>query len=139
GDTAGVTRITLRDVKTGGVASTVAVYMDEVPFGSSTGLANGSILSGDFDPFDIQRIEVLRGPQGTLYGASSLGGVIKYVTTPPKLKRFEVRAQAGIESTKDSSGLGYNAAGIINVPLGDKAALRVDGFLRKDQGYVDSI
>ena len=53
GSTAGVTRITLRGVNTGGVASTVAIYMDDVPFGSSTGLANGAILSGDFDPFDI--------------------------------------------------------------------------------------
>jgi outer membrane receptor protein involved in Fe transport len=138
-DTPGVTRITLRGVNTGGVASTVAVYMDEVPFGSSTGLANGAILSGDFDPFDINRIEVLRGPQGTLYGASSLGGVLKYVSTPPKLDRLEARAQVGLESTKGSGSLGYNTAGIINVPLGDKAAIRIDGFLRKDQGYIDSI
>ena len=138
-DTPGESRITLRGANTGGVASTVAVYMDEVPFGSSTGLANGAILSGDFDPFDIQRIEVLRGPQGTLYGASSLGGVIKYVSQPPKLKRFEVKAQAGIEDTKGAGKLGYNTAAIVNVPLGDKAAIRVDGFLRKDGGYIDSI
>ena len=65
-DQAGKSRITLRGANTGGVASTVAVFMDEVPFGSSTGLANGAILSGDFDPFDLNRIEVLRGPQGTL-------------------------------------------------------------------------
>lgn len=139
GSTPGVTRITLRGVNTGGVASTVAVYMDEVPFGSSTGLANGAILSGDFDPFDIDRLEVLRGPQGTLYGASSLGGVIKYVSTPPKLRRLEARVQVGIEDTRGSGKLGYSTAGIVNVPLGDKAALRVDGFLRKDQGYIDSV
>jgi outer membrane receptor protein involved in Fe transport len=112
--------------------------MDDVPFGSSTGLANGSILSGDFDPFDLNRIEVLRGPQGTLYGASSFGGVLRYITNAPKLNRFEVRAQGGLEDTAHG-GLGYNAAGVINVPLGDKAALRVDGFYRKDHGYVDSI
>ena len=69
----------MRGVNTGGVASTVAVYVDETPFGSSSGLVNGAILAGDFDPFDMQRIEVLRGPQGTLYGASSLGGVLKFV------------------------------------------------------------
>ena len=78
-NTRGVSRITLRGINTGGVASTIGVYVDDVPFGSSTGLANGAILSGDFDTFDMNRIEVLRGPQGTLYGASSLGGVIKYV------------------------------------------------------------
>jgi outer membrane receptor protein involved in Fe transport len=138
GSTAGVTRITLRGANTGGVASTVAIFMDDVPFGSSTGLANGSILSGDFDPFDIDRIEVLRGPQGTLYGASSFGGVLRYITKAPKLNRTEVRAQAGIEDTAHG-GLGNNMAAVFNLPLGNKAAARVDGFYRKNHGYVDSI
>ena len=137
-DQAGESRITLRGANTGGVASTVAVFMDEVPFGSSTGLANGAILSGDFDPFDLARIEVLRGPQGTLYGASSFGGVLKYVTNAPRLDRFEVRAKAGVETTK-GGGLGHNAAAVLNAPLGDQAAVRVSGFLRKEPGYVNSI
>jgi iron complex outermembrane receptor protein len=138
GSTAGVTRITLRGANTGGVASTVAIFMDDVPFGSSTGLANGSILSGDFDPFDLNRLEVLRGPQGTLYGASSFGGVIRYITNAPKLNKFEVRGQAGIEDTAHG-GLGYNAAAVFNAPLGNNAAIRINGFYRKDAGYVDSI
>jgi outer membrane receptor protein involved in Fe transport len=138
GSTAGVTRITLRGANTGGVASTVAIFMDDIPFGSSTGLANGSILSGDFDPFDLNRLEVLRGPQGTLYGASSFGGVLRYITNAPKLNRTEVRAQAGLEDTAHG-GLGYNTAAVLNVPLGDKIAVRVDGFYRNDHGYVDSI
>lgn len=138
GDTPGETRITLRGANTGGVASTVAVFMDEVPFGSSTGLANGAILSGDFDPFDLNRIEVLRGPQGTLYGASSFGGVLKYVTNAPKLNSLEARGQVGVESTK-GGGLGYNSAAVINAPLGSEMALRVSAFWRKDPGYIDSI
>lgn len=138
GSTAGVTRITLRGANTGGVASTVAIFMDDVPFGSSTGLANGSILSGDFDTFDLNRIEVLRGPQGTLYGANSFGGVIRYIPNAPKLGSLEMRAQSGIEDTAHG-GLGYNAAAVLNVPLGPKVAVRVDGFYRKDHGYVDSI
>jgi iron complex outermembrane receptor protein len=138
GSTSGVTRITLRGANTGGVASTVAIFMDDIPFGSSTGLANGSILSGDFDPFDLNRLEVLRGPQGTLYGASSFGGVLRYITNAPKLDRTEVRAQAGLEDTAHG-GLGYNAAAVLNVPLGDKVAIRIDGFYRKDHGYIDSI
>ena len=64
--TAGQGRLVLRGINTGGVASTVGVYMDETTFGSSSGLVNGAILSGDFDTFDLERIEVLRGPQGTL-------------------------------------------------------------------------
>lgn len=138
GSTAGVTRVTLRGTNTGGVTSTVAIFMDDVPFGSSTGLANGSILSGDFDPFDLNRLEVLRGPQGTLYGASSFGGVVRYITNAPKLGRFEARAQAGIEDTAHG-GMGYNAAAVVNAPLGDKAAIRINGFYRNDHGYVDTI
>ena len=67
----GITTLTLRGQNAGGVGSTVAVYIDESPFGSSSALLNGSILSGDFDTWDLQRVEVLRGPQGTLYGANS--------------------------------------------------------------------
>src|SRR6185436_14855036 len=91
---AGSSRITLRGINTGGVASTVGVYVDDVPFGSSSGLANAAVLSGDFDTFDLARIEVLRGPQGTLYGASSLGGVLKYVANEPSTDGFEARFKA---------------------------------------------
>ena len=91
----GAGRLVLRGVNTGGVASTVAVYVDETPFGSSSGLVNGAVLAGDFDTFDIARIEVLRGPQGTLYGASSLGGVLKFVTNAPVLGVVSARARRG--------------------------------------------
>src|SRR4029450_13346305 len=91
----GVGRLVLRGVNTGGVSSTVAVYVDETPFGSSTGLVNGAILAGAFDTFDVARIEVLRGPQGTLHGASSLGGVLKFVTNTPQLGELTARGRAG--------------------------------------------
>src|SRR5688500_2103581 len=135
--TPGVGRLVMRGVNTGGVASTVAVYIDETPFGSSSGLVNGAILAADFDPFDIARIEVLRGPQGTLYGASSLGGVLKFVTNTPQLGKLTGRAQAGLEFL-DDGGTGYNMNGVINVPLGDTAAFRGSGFYRKRAGWVDA-
>jgi outer membrane receptor protein involved in Fe transport len=136
--TPGVSRITLRGINTGGVASTVGVYVNDVPFGSSSGLANGAILSGDFDTFDMARIEVLRGPQGTLYGASSLGGVIKYVANEPSTDGFEGRVQT---SAEDASGgdMGYTATGVVNMPAGDMFAARVSAFYRHDGGYIDSI
>jgi outer membrane receptor protein involved in Fe transport len=132
----GNTRIVLRGVNTGGVGTTVGVYVDETPFGSSSGLVNGAILAGDFDTFDVQRLEVLRGPQGTLYGASSLGGVLKYVTVPPKLDSLSVRGRAGIESVH-SGGIDWNTDAVVNAPLGSKAAIRASGFYRHDSGWID--
>jgi outer membrane receptor protein involved in Fe transport len=135
--TPGNARLVLRGVNTGGVSSTVAVYVDETPFGSSTGLVNGAALAGDFDTFDISRIEVLRGPQGTLYGASSLGGVLKFVTNAPQLGQFGARGRAGLEFV-DGGGTGYNVNGVVNAPLGDIAAFRGSGFYRKNAGWIDS-
>lgn len=138
GGTPGVSRLTLRGINTGGAASTVAVYVDDVPFGSSSGLANGAILAGDFDTFDVERIEVLRGPQGTLYGASSLGGVLKFVTAAPKIGRFEAEARAGVETVKGGDW-GYSGAGLVNIPLSERIAIRASGFYRFDDGFIDSI
>ena len=137
-NTRGVTRISLRGINTGGVASTVGVYVNDVPFGSSSGLANGAILSGDFDTFDLARIEVLRGPQGTLYGASSLGGVLKYVANSPSTAGFEARIQGTIEDVSGGD-LGQSLAGVLNVPLSDGVAIRASGFYRSDEGFIDSI
>lgn len=134
----GVTRLTLRGINTGGVASTVGVYVDDVPFGSSTGLANGSILSGDFDTFDMNRIEVLRGPQGTLYGASSLGGVLKYVPNRPSTDGFEAKIKVSAEDV-DGGDVGSAVTGVLNVPVSDTFAIRASGFYREDKGYIDSI
>jgi iron complex outermembrane receptor protein len=138
GDTPGVTRITLRGVNTGGVASTIGVYLDDVPFGSSSGLANGAVLSADFDTFDMARIEVLRGPQGTLYGASSLSGVLKYVPNRASTEGFEARAKGSLETVKNGD-LGYAVTGVVNVPLGDTFAVRASAFYRSDDGFIDSV
>jgi outer membrane receptor protein involved in Fe transport len=138
GSTRGVTRLTLRGVNTGGVASTVGVYVGDTPFGSSTSLANGAILSGDFDTFDLMRVEVLRGPQGTLYGASALGGVMKYVPNPANTEKFEGKLQGTVESVKDADP-GYAITGVVNVPLSDQFAIRASAFYRVDEGYIDTI
>jgi outer membrane receptor protein involved in Fe transport len=137
-NTRGISRVTLRGINTGGVASTVGVYVNDVPFGSSSGLANGAILSGDFDTFDMERIEVLRGPQGTLYGASSLGGVIKYVANEPSTDAFEGRLQGSVEDV-DGGDLGYAVTGLLNMPINDAFAVRASGFYRTDEGFIDSV
>lgn len=136
--TPGEGRLILRGINTGGVASTVGVYVDDTPFGSSSGLVNGAVLAGDFDTFDLNRIEVLRGPQGTLYGASSLSGVLRFVTNAPSVDAFQVRGRAGLESVKGGD-LGYSANAVVNVPLSPTIAFRASGSYRKDAGFIDSI
>src|SRR5450432_2958630 len=131
----GVTTLTLRGQNAGGVGSTVAVYIDESPFGSSSALLNGSILSGDFDTWDLQRVEVLRGPQGTLYGANSEGGLLKFVTQAPVLGSFSGAAEVSGEVTGGTAG--GEVRGVVNSPLGDKVALRVGGFTQDVPGFVD--
>jgi len=136
--TPGQTRITLRGINTQGVASTVGVYVDEVPFGSSTGLANGGVLAGEFDTFDVARIEVLRGPQGTLYGASSLAGVFRYIMNEPSTAGVEARLLGSVETVADGD-LGYSVKGMVNLPVSDQWAVRASGFYRFDDGFIDSI
>jgi iron complex outermembrane recepter protein len=133
---AGQARLVLRGINSGGVGATVATYVDETPYGSATSLANGAVLAPDIDPFDLQRVEVLRGPQGTLYGANSLGGLVKYVTVAPQTDAFHMAAEVGGESLShgDTGASGRLAA---NIPLSDTIAVRASGFYRKDPGYID--
>ena len=133
---AGNSRIVLRGVNTGGVGATVATYVDETPFGSATALANGAILTPDIDPFDLARVEVLRGPQGTLYGANSLGGLVKFVTVEPGTGGFGGAAELGVEGVSHGDTAWWGRAAV-NVPLSDNAAFRVSGFYRQDPGYID--
>jgi outer membrane receptor protein involved in Fe transport len=133
---AGNSRIVLRGINTGGVSATVATYIDESPFGSATGLANGAILAPDIDPFDLARVEVLRGPQGTLYGANSLGGLVKFVTVAPDPKKFGGAAEIGGESVSGGD-TGWWGRAAVNVPLGPVAAFRASGFYRRDPGFID--
>lgn len=131
--------LSIRGVTTGERLAnpTVAIVVDDVPFGSSTYLGQAQIP--DFDPATLERIEVLRGPQGTLYGASSLGGLVKYVTRTPSLTEFSGRVELGANHVTDG-GEGYSARGSINVPLvTDKVGLSVSGFYRKEPAFVDNI
>jgi outer membrane receptor protein involved in Fe transport len=136
--TAGFGRLVLRGINTGGVGSTVGVYVDDTPFGSSSSLVNGALLAGDFDTFDVARVEVLRGPQGTLYGASSMGGILKFVTSEPDTQHLEGKVRGGVETT-DGGALSYYGNAMINIPLGDTLAFRASGTYRRNGGFIDSI
>jgi iron complex outermembrane recepter protein len=132
----GNTRLTLRGQNTGGDGSTVAVYIDESPFGSSNALANGAFNTGDLDTWDMQRIEVLRGPQGTLYGANSEGGLLKFVTNAPVLGSLSGAAEVTGQSV-DHGGDGGDVHAMLNLPLGDMMAFRISGFDQDVPGYIN--
>src|SRR6185437_10236977 len=86
---------------------------------------------------DLARIEVLRGPQGTLYGSSSIGGLLKFVTVDPSTDELTGRLQAGASAVFNGNKPGYNVRGSVNVPLSDTWAFRASAFTRLDPGYID--
>ncbi len=132
----GETQLILRGITTGPQPnSTVGTYVDDTPFGSSSIFTNGGVLTPDIDPSDVQRIEVLRGPQGTLYGANSLGGLLKFVTAPPDPSGYHGRVEADGE-TVDGGGNGYGLRAMVNVPITDTLAVRANFFNRDDPGYI---
>ncbi|WP_044559350.1 TonB-dependent receptor [Azospirillum sp. B4] len=133
---AGQARLILRGINTGGVGATVATYVDETPYGSATSLANGAILTPDLDPVDLERVEVLRGPQGTLYGANSLGGLVKYVTVAPSTEGVHASAEMNMEDVGHGD-TGWSGRASVNVPVTDTLAVRASGFYRRDPGYID--
>jgi outer membrane receptor protein involved in Fe transport len=114
----------------------IGVYVDEV---SMTMPSLGGIL-GTAAPsfFDASQVEVLRGPQGTLYGAGSMGGTIRVVSNQPKLDRFEGSASA-MTSFTENGGMNYQADTIGNMPLGDASAARVGVQYTHNGGYIDRI
>jgi outer membrane receptor protein involved in Fe transport len=132
----GLGRLVLRGINAGGVSATIGTYIDETPYGSVTGLANGAVSAPDFDTFDMQRVEVLRGPQGTLYGASSLGGLLKFVTNAPDPSHLYSHFDTAVEST-NSAPVGGSVRGVVNVPLGDTMAVRASGYWDNLPGYID--
>lgn len=133
--------LAIRGITTGAIASgppapapTVGVMVDDVPFGGTGG---GDTLVPDFDPGDLARIEVLRGPQGTLYGASSLGGLLKFVTVDPSTDGFSGRLEAGTSGVQNGAQLGSTFRGSVNVPLSSDLAVRASAFTRLDPGYIN--
>lgn len=130
--------LSIRGITTGRGNPVVGVMIDGVPFGSSSGLGGGEVVP-DIDPGNLERLEVLRGPQGTLYGASSMGGLLNFVTRKPSMSGFSGRVQLSGASVEGSSDIGHTIRGSANIPVSDTIALRVSGFHRHDAGYIDNL
>lgn len=138
---AGQTSIAIRGITTGGQTNpTVGITIDDVPYGSDSILGYASVLVPDIDPADLERVEILEGPQGTLYGASSIGGLIKFDTVAPSTKALSGQVEADLSSVDHSDGVaGYTGRASINVPLSSSLAVLASGFTRRDPGFVDNI
>lgn len=119
----------------GGSVATVGFYIDETPLSASAVALNGRTVI-DADLFDLNRTEILRGPQGTLYGAGSMGGTIKLVTNAPKLHSFEGAAAVDASQTTGGSTNGRGSL-MLNLPIGEIAALRVVTTGKYISGWID--
>jgi len=136
----GLGQVSIRGVTTGDqTIATVGIYVDDVAFGSSSAFAAGSTMALDMSLLDLNHIEVLRGPQGTLYGAGAMGGLLKYVTNEPDTTELSGKATLGA-SAIHSGGVSNVESGVINVPLKEGvAAMRVALFHEHQGGYVDAV
>ncbi len=114
-----------------GVKEQVGVYLDE-------SVISLSLFTPDLDLYDLNRVETLRGPQGTLFGSGSVGGTLRYITNQPRLGRTEGSVEANI-NTVEEDDIGYHLKGAVNLPLGQTAAIRVVGYGTHYAGFIDAI
>jgi iron complex outermembrane receptor protein len=133
----GRSKLSIRGIGTTTVYPTTGFFLDDVPIGNA--LLGG--LIGQFEPliFDLDRVEILKGPQGTLYGGSAMGGAIKYVTKKPSFDRFG-GVVGGKISLTDEGAPSYEARFVVNVPIvDDRLAGRLAVEFREDGGYIDRV
>jgi iron complex outermembrane receptor protein len=118
----------------------VGVYYDNSLATSAPGTTNSAgERSSELRPFDLERIEVLKGPQGTLYGGGSMGGTIRFITNKPNAEEFEGKIKIGGSSVAKGDE-GYSVDAMVNVPIiKDQLALRVVAFKRDDPGFIDNV
>ena len=134
----GQSQVSVRGVSAGqivrdqpGVKEQVGVYLDE-------SVISLSLFTPDIDLFDLNRVETLRGPQGTLFGSGSVGGTVRYITNQPRLGKTEGMAEINFNHVHDGE-MGGHVKGAINLPLGDTAAIRAVGYATGYAGFIDAI
>ena len=139
GQSNGRAQLNIRGVSSGEIrrdnsraTETVGIYFDEVPLSIA-------LYNPNMEPFDLERVEVLRGPQGTLYGSGSLAGTIRLVSRAPEMNEFEGLIDAGINSVGDG-GTGYSLKGVLNMPISeDTLAARVTVYQIDEAGWIDNL
>ncbi len=134
----GQSQLSVRGVSAGqivrdqpGVKEQVGVYLDE-------SVISLSLFTPDLDLFDLNRVETLRGPQGTLFGSGSVGGTIRYITNRPELGVVEGMVEGNLNLV-DGDDIGWHVKGAVNVPLGDNVAARAVGYYTSYGGFIDAL
>jgi len=126
----------IRGVNSRGTATT-GVYFDEAVI-TARNKQDGGGRQADIELHDLARIEVLKGPQGTLYGASSLSGTIRFIPNAPDLTKYEGRVEGSVSNTRKGEA-NYHVNGMVNVPvIEDKLAIRAVGWITRDGGFIDN-
>ena len=133
----GLTEVNIRGISSGFAIPTVGVYVDDIPIGSNTAFTSGAFFTLEAVQNGVERIELIRGPQGTLYGASAIGGVLKYVTREPSTTEFHGRVSLDFSDTNDGgSNQIYSAS--LSIPIVEnRLAVIVSGFRDDRDGYID--
>lgn len=134
----GQSQVSVRGVSAGqvvrdqpGVKEQVGVYLDD-------SVISLSLFTPDLDLFDLNRVETLRGPQGTLFGSGSVGGTIRYITNQPRLNETGGLLEGNVNVVDDDS-MGWHLKGAVNAPLGDVLALRAVAYHTDYGGYIDAL
>jgi outer membrane receptor protein involved in Fe transport len=134
----GQSQVAIRGVSAGqivrdqpGVKEQVGVYLDE-------SVISLSLFTPDLDLYDLNRVETLRGPQGTLFGSGSIGGTIRYITNRPEVEAFAGSVEVNMNSVTDG-GSGHHIKGMVNFPLSDNAALRAVAYSTHYGGFIDAL
>lgn len=134
----GQSQVAIRGVSAGqivrdqpGVKEQVGVYLDE-------SVVSLSLFTPDLDLFDLNRVETLRGPQGTLFGSGSVGGTIRYITNQPRTDRVEGAVEGNVNLV-DGDDVGGHLKGAVNLPLSEKLAVRAVGYWTRYGGFVDAL
>ena len=134
----GQSQVSVRGVSAGqvvrdqpGVKEQVGVYLDE-------SVISLSLFTPDIDLYDLNRVETLRGPQGTLFGSGSVGGTIRYITNQPKIGVMEGSVEANLNLV-DGDDLGGHLKGAVNIPMGDTAAIRAVGYYTRYGGFINAV